>query len=298
MEQAKKIIAQYHDFMLIEKRLSPKTIKAYIHDITSFLNFIHIKKKTLTTADNSLIKKYLKHLSSKNLNAKTKARTLISLRGFYKYLTNEKIIPKNPTKHIDLPKTELNLPNILSIKEISALLSAPDTNKAKGARDSAMLELLYAAGLRVSELVKVKCNDINFDAGFIKVHGKNSKERVIPIGLLAQKKTNEYYRNIRPLLLKSHSSVFMFTARAGKPMSRQGLWKNIKKYAALSKIEKNITPHSLRHSFATHLLKGGANIRAVQIMLGHADISTTQIYTHVNITYLKKIHEKFHPRKL
>ncbi len=297
MEQAKKIIAQYYDFMLIEKRLSSKTIKAYIHDITDFLKFIHIKKISIISTDSSLIKEYLKHLSCRNLNSKTKARTLISLRGFYKYLTNEKIITKNPTKHIDLPKTELNLPNVLSIKEVSALLSAPDINKPKEARDAAMLELLYAAGLRVSELVKVKCRDVNFDAGFIKVYGKNSKERLIPIGLSAQKKINGYYLNIRPLLLKSHSSVFLFTARAGNAMSRQGVWKNIKKYAILSKIEKNITPHSLRHSFATHLLKGGANIRAVQVMLGHADISTTQIYTHVNIAYLKKIHNKFHPRK-
>jgi len=176
------------------------------------------------------------------------------------------------------------------------LLSKPDTNKPVGARDAAMLELLYAAGLRVSELVNLKLQDINLEAGFVRVFGKGSKERVVPIGLHAQTKIGFYIQNCRKTALKNQLSPYLFIARAAKPITRQGFWKLLRRYADQAQLHKKITPHSLRHSFATHLLEGGADLRAVQVMLGHVDISTTQIYTHVTRKHLKELHQKFHPR--
>ncbi len=176
------------------------------------------------------------------------------------------------------------------------LLDTPDIKKPKGSRDAAMLELLYAAGLRVSELINVKLINVNLEVGFVKVFGKGSKERIVPIGTHATKKIDTYTKKDRPFLLKNITSQYLFVARAGKPMTRQGFWKIIKRYAVKAGIRKKITPHSLRHSFASHLLEGGADLRSVQIMLGHSDISTTQIYTHVAREHLKKMHEKYHPR--
>jgi integrase/recombinase XerD len=218
------------------------------------------------------------------------------LRGFYKFLTREKFIAVDPARVIDLPKSGLYLPNVLSFEEIKCLLSAADISKTAGLRDSAMMELLYAAGLRVSELVNLKLFDVNMDACFVRVFGKGSRERVVPIGIYAKEKINEYINTSRPLLLKKNISQFLFVGRSGKALTRQGFWKLLKRYAVKAQITKKITPHSLRHSFATHLLEGGADLRSVQLMLGHVDISTTQIYTHVVRDHLKKIHSKYHPR--
>ena len=190
----------------------------------------------------------------------------------------------------------LKLPDTLSVEEIDRLLNTIETTSPKGTRNAAMVELLYAAGLRVSELVALKLQDVNLEAGFVRVFGKGAKERVVPIGYHAQNKTETYVREARPQLLKKHISQYLFVARAGKPMTRQGFWKLLKQYVTKAGIQKTITPHTLRHSFASHLLEGGADLRAIQEMLGHVDISTTQIYTHVAREYLKKMHEKFHPR--
>ena len=230
------------------------------------------------------------------LGPRSRARHLISIRGFYRYLLQEKIITHDPARLIDLPKSGLKLPDVLSIEEVKRILEMPDTGKPRGRRDAAMLELLYAAGLRVSELIGIRLTDINIEAGYVRVFGKGSKERVVPIGQHAQGKIDTYIRTARPLLLKDIVSSHLFVARAGKPMTRQGFWKLLKQYALGSDIGKTITPHSLRHSFASHLLEGGADLRAVQVMLGHVDISTTQIYTHVATEHLRLMHEKYHPR--
>ncbi|MGD2186175.1 MAG: tyrosine-type recombinase/integrase, partial [Desulfobacterales bacterium] len=180
--------------------------------------------------------------------------------------------------------------------EILLLLQAPDHKKPVGIRDAAMLELLYAAGLRVSELINLKLQDVNLDAGFVRIFGKGSKERIVPIGIHAKDKISHYLKTARPLRLKQTRSPYLFIARAGKPITRQGFWKLLRRYAVQAGLNEKITPHSLRHSFASHLLEGGADLRAVQIMLGHVDISTTQIYTHVTRDHLKKLHQKYHPR--
>jgi integrase/recombinase XerD len=208
----------------------------------------------------------------------------------------ERILKHDPARLVDLPKTSMKLPDVLSVEEVSQLLEAPDADMPRGARDGAMLELLYAAGLRVSELVNLKLQDINLEAGFVRVLGKGSKERLVPIGLHAKDKIESYIEKSRNTLLKNRASPYLFVARAARPITRQGFWKLLRKYGTLAQLNKKVTPHSLRHSFATHLLEGGADLRAVQVMLGHVDIATTQIYTHVARQQLKIIHERFHPR--
>ena len=288
---------QYLNYLLIEKGLADKTLESYGSDMARYLSFLENNKiKDISDADTPVLLKYLIFMRDAGLGAKSRARHLVTLRGFYKFLVNEKILKHDPTRLIDLPKSGLKLPDVLSVEEVRLLLSVPDTNTPIGSRDGAMIELLYAAGLRVSELINLKLQDVNMEAGFVRVFGKGSKERVVPIGLFAKEKIDDYLKTARPLILKNIVSRYLFVARAGKPMTRQGFWKLIKRYALKAGFNKKITPHSLRHSFASHLLEGGADLRAVQLMLGHVDISTTQIYTHVAREHLKKIHEKFHPR--
>ncbi len=292
------LVDQYLNYLLIEKGLSKKTIESYSSDLTRYLKFLKTRKiRTISKADTPAILKHLISLRNAGLGARSRARHLVTIRGFYKFLIEEKVIDNDPTRVIDLPKSGLRLPDVLSIEEVKRLLNTPDINKPKGARDAAMIELLYAAGLRVSELINLKLQDVNLEACFVRVFGKGSKERVVPIGLYAKEKIDYYIKTFRPKLLKNVASPYLFAARAGKPMTRQGFWKLIKKYGQKAGIARKIKPHSLRHSFASHLLEGGADLRSVQIMLGHVDISTTQIYTHVAREHLKKIHEKFHPRK-
>jgi len=243
-----------------------------------------------------LLLKHLIALRESGLGSKSCARHLITLRGFYRFLSQEKVLKFDPAKLIDLPKSGLKLPDVLSVSEVNLLLSIPDTKTPLGKRNAAMLELLYAAGLRVSELVNLKFLEVNLEACFVRVLGKGSKERIVPFGTHAKNKIDDYIINARPLLLKDRISPYLFVARAGQPMTRQGFWKLLKQYTKQAGITKKITPHSLRHSFASHLLEGGADLRTVQVMLGHVDISSTQIYTHVARDYLRQIHEKYHPR--
>ena len=288
---------QYINYLLVEKGLSGNTIESYSSDITRFLDFLKDNRVTsISEADTAVILKYLIILKNQNLGPKSRARHLVSIRGFYRFLLQEKFISSDPSRLIELPKSGLKLPEVLSIDEVKQLLSSIDNTTPSGARNAAMVELLYAAGLRVSELITLKIQDVNLEACFVRIFGKGSKERIVPIGLFAREKIDSYIKTGRPHLLKNDTSQYLFVARAGKPMSRQGFWKLLKKYALMAGISKKITPHSLRHSFASHLLEGGADLRAVQVMLGHVDISTTQIYTHVARDQLKKMHEKFHPR--
>jgi integrase/recombinase XerD len=291
------LVDQYVNYLIFEKGLSEKTIESYSSDLTRYLEFLKQKGvKDIAHAETPLILKHLIALRKSGLGSRSCARHLIALRGFYRFLAQEKIIEFDPAKLIDLPKSGLKLPDVFSVSEVDLLLNIPDTNQLLGKRNAAMLELLYAAGLRVSELVNLKFLDVNLEACFVRVFGKGSKERIVPFGLYAKKKMDDYIKNARPQLLKNHISQFLFVARAGQPMTRQGFWKLLKQYARQAGIKKKITPHSLRHSFASHLLEGGADLRTVQVMLGHVDISSTQIYTHVTRDHLRQIHEKYHPR--
>ena len=290
-------VDQYLNYILIEKGLSDKTVESYSIDLTRFLEFLEKNSVyNLSETDTPIILRYLIALRNAGLSARSRARHLVTLRGFYRFLAHEGMIEHDPVRIIDLPKAGLRLPDVLSIQEIKDLLSLADGSKPQGARDAAMIELLYAAGLRVSELIGIKLQDISLEAGFVRVFGKGSKERVVPIGLYAKERIDHYIVNARPQLLKKRINHFLFVTRLGKPMTRQGFWKLLKRYVLKAGINKNITPHTLRHSFASHLLEGGADLRSVQLMLGHIDISTTQIYTHVAREHLKKMHEKFHPR--
>lgn len=290
-------VDRYLNYLLVEKGLSRKTIQAYSRDINRYVSFLEENRVTnISEEDTPLILKHLIAMRDSGLTARSRARHLVSIRGFYRFLVQEKRLNIDPARLIDLPKSGLKLPDVLTVEEIKLLLDAPPAEKPAGARDAAMLELLYAAGLRVSELIHLRLQDINLEACFVRIFGKGSRERVVPIGLYAREKIEHYLETARPLLLKSTTSVYLFVARAGKPMTRQGFWKLLKRYALQAGLKKRLTPHSLRHSFASHLLEGGADLRAVQVMLGHVDISTTQIYTHVAREHLKKMHRKYHPR--
>ena len=291
------LIDRYLNYLLVEKGLSRTTLESYSRDLVGYQEFMQDSgARGVSENDTALILKHMIALRNAGLSARSRARHLVSIRGFYRFAAQEKVLTHDPAGLVDLPKTSLKLPDVLSVAEVSQLLSTPDPAKPVGARDAAMLELLYAAGLRVSELVNLKMQNVNLESGFVRVLGKGSKERVVPIGLLAQKRIEYYLSHSRQALLKNRVSPYIFVARAAKPITRQGFWKLLRRYGALAHLNKKITPHSLRHSFATHLLEGGADLRAVQVMLGHVDIATTQIYTHVTRKHLKDLHKRFHPR--
>ncbi len=292
-----RLVDDYLNYLLVEKGLSANTLQAYGADMARFRE--HLQREgaaCVSGEDTGLILKYLIRLRDEGMGARSRARHLVALRGFYRFLVQEKVLGRDPARLVELPKGGLKLPDVLCLKEVQALLEAPDPATPAGMRDAAMLELLYAAGLRVSELIHLRVQDVNLEAGFVRVMGKGSKERVVPVGRPACGKIGAYLAEARPGLLKGLPSHFLFVARAGRPMTRQGFWKNIARYALTAGISKRITPHMMRHSFATHLLEGGADLRAVQVMLGHADIATTQIYTHVARDQLKRAHDKYHPR--
>ncbi|WDP92987.1 MAG: site-specific tyrosine recombinase XerD [Desulfobacter sp.] len=287
----------YIDFLLIEKGLSANSIEAYTADLISYITYLEGNKITdISQTDTAAILGWLVHLTRNGLSPKSRARHLTTIRGFYKYLSGEKRITKNPIKDVELPKTGRSLPKVISVAEVELLLAAGDPRNPRDLRNIAMMEIMYGAGLRVSELISLKLNDVNLEAGFVRVMGKGSKERMVPMGTQARQTTGKWIETGRPLVLKQYTSDWLFAARAGKPMTRQAFWKIIKKYAAIAGISRNVSPHTLRHSFATHLLEGGADLRSVQAMLGHSDISTTQIYTHISREYLVKMHQAFHPR--
>jgi integrase/recombinase XerD len=291
------LIDQYLNYLLIEKGLSSTTLESYSRDITRFQIFLRQNAVArLSEHDTPLILKHLIALRNAGLGARSRARHLVSIRGLYRFAVREKLLKHDPARLVDLPKTSLKLPDVLSVEEVTRLLEAPNTDKPLGMRDRAMLELLYAAGLRVSELINLKLQDVNLEAGFVRVLGKGSKERIVPFGSIANGKVATYLNESRKILLKNRVSPYLFVARAAQPITRQGFWKRLRRYALQVNFNKKVTPHSLRHSFASHLLEGGADLRAVQVMLGHVDISTTQIYTHVARQQLKKVHERFHPR--
>jgi integrase/recombinase XerD len=289
------LLDQFMNQLKVERGLSANTLAAYSHDLLTFFDFLGRKGVApLEVTQDDLIA----YVGEKrpHLSARSLARCLVSIRMFYRFCVSEEKIETNPARLLGIPKLHQHLPDILSRDEVEALLSQPDVQTVLGKRDKAMLELLYATGLRVTELIELRVNNINLDAGFVRTMGKGSKERIVPMGSQAMDALRQYLGGGRASLLKRGGSSCLFLSSRGRSMTRQGFWKIIKGYALKAGIVRRVTPHTLRHSFATHLLEGGADLRSVQVMLGHSDISTTQIYTHVAREKLRSIHEKYHPR--
>jgi integrase/recombinase XerD len=286
---------QFIHHLRVEKGLAKNTIESYSRDLLRYFAFLEKSRLLPLKASQIEIMEYVSSLAG-SLSIRSIARNLSSLKVFYRFLMSDGKIQTNPARLISNPKLPRRLPGVLSGEEVERLLAAPDAQTSRGMRDRAMLELLYASGLRVSELVGLTVAGINLEAGWVRTLGKGSKERMVPMGSKAQQSLKEYLAYSRPSLLKKRSSSYLFVTSRAKPMSRQAFWKIIKRCGGRAGISKEISPHSLRHSFASHLLEHGADLRSVQIMLGHSDISTTQIYTHVTRERLKQIHEKYHPR--
>jgi len=282
----------------VEKGLSKNTLDAYGRDLAKFLSYLDAQRiASWRDVDAARIRAFIASLRAAGLGSRSIARHAVSVRRLFSFLESEEQIQTNSMPEVLLPAAPRKLPHALSSEDIAKLLAQPDPSSALGARDQAMLELLYATGLRVSELVALEMRNVSFQGDYLTVKGKGSKVRPVPFGRWARERLDRYLKQARPRLLKGKPSPFVFTNRSGKRMTRQGFWKLIRHYALAAGIGKRVTPHTLRHSFATHLLEGGADLRAVQAMLGHADISTTQIYTHVDGARLKKVHQEYHPRE-
>jgi integrase/recombinase XerD len=284
-------------YLAVEKGLSDNTQEAYSRDLARYLDYLEQQGRTaptgITTADIAL---FLGLLKDKGIGPRSRARCLSSIRMFHKFLMIENYSDVNPATIIEAPRTLHKLPDFLSTGEVDALFAACAGSSGENIRDLAMLELLYATGLRVSELVHLKLREVNLDSGYLMTLGKGNKERLVPIGESACQRVMDYLEGVRCRLDPAGQNRFLFLSRLGDAMSRQAFWNIIKKRAYQAGISKNISPHTLRHSFATHLLENGADLRSVQVMLGHADLSTTQIYTHVTRERLKRLHQQIHPR--
>ena len=290
-------VDQFLHYLTVEKGLAKKTLEAYSHDLNRFLNYLQEKKiddvLTVTKVD---VRAFLLTLKAKKLSNKTVVRNLVAIRTFFRFLTQEGKLESNPVEDLESPQLAKRLPDILSLQEVEHLLETPKPQTPLGIRDRSMLEMLYATGMRVSELVNLHMNQLNLEGGYVLLFGKGSKERAVPIGGEAIRWVSRYLKESRQELSKERENPFVFLNRSGRKMSRQIFWRNIKTYGRRAGIRKKITPHLLRHSFASHLLARGADLRSVQMLLGHADISTTQIYTHVTGERLKQVHKRHHPR--
>jgi integrase/recombinase XerD len=292
-----QLLDQYLHYILVEKGLSRNTLDAYSHGLNRFLDYLRRKGVQEVPNISKLdVRAFLLHLKRQELSTKTVVRNLAAIRSFFQFLTREGILEVNPIEELESPKIEKKLPEILTLKEVEQLLEQPNSQTPTGLRDRAMLEVLYATGMRVSELIQLPIQQVSLEGGYVIVFGKGSKERIIPLGSEAMKWVALYLKTARERLAKGKERPCLFINRSGRGMSRQQFWKNIKTYGRRAGIWKRISPHLLRHSFASHLLERGADLRSVQMMLGHADISTTQIYTHVTGDRLKKIHQRYHPR--
>ena len=283
------------DYLSVEKGLARNSLAAYRADLRHFGHYLADAKVDLDRVERLNIVKYFQALRGAGISARSVARALAAIRGLFRFLVAERHLKHDPTENIENPKLWTNLPKSLQPSEVEALLAAPDRSTADGLRDRAMLELLYATGLRVSELIRVKIEDLVMDAGFLRTIGKGSKERIVPFGDTARAAIVEYLERGRPELAR-FADPYLFLSRRGRPMTRQSFWMKIVKYAREAGVTSHISPHVLRHAFATHLLENGADLRSVQMMLGHSDISTTQIYTHVSRARLQKMYDSYHPR--
>jgi integrase/recombinase XerD len=291
-------IDRFLQYLAVEKGLSRNTLEAYARDLQGYAAVVlgrEISKMGEMTAEHTL--GYFKALRSKGLSPRSTARALSTLKGFYKFLLQEQVVKEDPLRRVRSPRFVPRLPSVLTAGEVEELLQQPNSGHPLGVRDGAMLELMYATGLRVSELIHLSVNDVNLDVGYVRTRGKGSRERIVPLGKKACQALKEYLEGPRRLPSLPSSPAALFVGRRGRGMTRQGFWKILRKYARNAGIHKRITPHMLRHSFATHLLEGGADLRSVQSMLGHVDIATTQVYTHVSREHLKRVHQKYHPRE-
>lgn len=292
-------IQQFLDHLRVERNLSVSTIAAYGQDLGQFSRFLAQQKLSEVTKVGTIaILDHLSNLMNANLSSRSQARGLIAIRQFFRFLCAERLCESDPTETIDLPRFGHKLPIFLTLDEVDRLLAAPLRSTPRGLRDAAMLETLYATGLRVSELVNLSINDLNLDAGYLVAFGKGRKQRVVPIGENAIALLQAYLETARATFLRksTKSTHAVFLTRLGRSMTRQSFWKIIVAYTRLAGITKDVSPHKLRHSFATHLVERGADLRAVQAMLGHADIGTTEIYTHLSRAHLRNVYDRFHPR--
>lgn len=292
-------IEDYLHFIRVERQLSSNTLASYKRDLEGYA---HHLQEVQQLADYQAVTRqhillHLENLRTQGKTARTVARHISSIRSFHQFLLREKVTTTDPTVHLELPKVEQKLPIVLSTEEIDALIATPDRSKPQGVRDTAMLELLYGSGMRISELIGLNMEDIHLTMGFVRIFGKGGKERIVPLGRGALDALRKYLERARyELQGKYPKTDALFISQRGKRLTRQGCWKLIKQHAQQANIHKEMTPHVLRHSFATHLIENGADLRAVQEMLGHADISTTQIYTHISKTRLSEVYKQFHPR--
>lgn len=290
------LVQKFINFLERDKRLSLNTLQSYRRDIEQYISYLEgINLHNISNTNKTTVIAYLLHLQKKGRATSTISRNLASIRSFYQYAAKNKILDLDPTAELESPKVEKKLPQILSTQEVELLLEQPKCVDLKGYRDKAMLELLYATGIRVSELISLNITDVNVDMGFIKCN-KGTRERMIPIGSMAISALQEYLAKSRTLLIQKSDEKALFVNINGKRLTRQGFWKIIKQYKNQAKISKDITPHTLRHSFAAHLLENGADLRSIQEMLGHSDISSTQIYAQIAKNKIKEIYKKTHPR--
>ncbi|MFA5275848.1 MAG: site-specific tyrosine recombinase XerD [Candidatus Omnitrophota bacterium] len=293
----RELIDAFLNYLSVERGLANNTIISYREDLNFYMDFLDVSHiKALSGIKRDDVTNFMFSQKTKGIAENSIARRLAAIRMFHRFLARERISNSDPTAMVDSPKLWKKVPDALSLAEVEALIAQPNIRNSQGLRDKAILETLYATGMRVSEAVNLRFDDVNLDIGFLRCVGKGNKERVVPIGSKAIKSIQRYLEDSRPHFLKNQKSEFLFLNRFGKKISRQSLWKILKKYAKEARINKPIRPHILRHSFATHLLERGADLRSVQEMLGHSNISTTQIYTHIDKNRLKTIHKQFHPR--
>lgn len=293
----RKLADDFLSYLSVERGLSRNTVAAYRTDISHCMTFLEGRGITdINGVRKQDIAGYLLHLKESGIGSNSISRALVAIKMFYRFLVQERFVKDDVAGVLESPRLVRPLPDALSVSDVDRLLAAPDTRDWMGIRDRAALELMYATGMRVSEMVELRTDGLNLDLGYIKCRGKGDKERIVPIGKSAKDAVSKYIERVRPGLLKGKTDQHLFISRIGRKVSRQSFWKIIKRYMRQAGVKHDVTPHTLRHSFATHLLERGADLRIVQEMLGHADISTTQIYTHINKERLKSIHKQFHPR--
>ena len=291
------LIERYQDFLSLEQGSSPLTLEAYLRDVERFATYAAVRGATgPTDVDARALREFVYHLKDLGLAPASIRRNVSAVRGYFRFLLAEGLVVRDPSERLETPKRWRTLPEVLTVADVERLLAAPTLDEPLAFRDRALLELAYGAGLRVSEWITLGVRDLLLEDSLVRVFGKGSKERLVPIGRTAVGAVAVYLRELRPRLERGAGEGVLFLNARGEPLSRMGAWKILRKYVQAAGIEKHVSPHTLRHSFATHLLEGGADLRAVQEMLGHVDISTTQIYTHVDREYLRSVHRQFHPR--